>query len=84
MEQQTRLEVARVVRAKRGPLKNASATAALVMLSGAALAPVLAAVAGGAGAAAALAAFAGVAGNVGGGHLTDVIERLSPGWWRSR
>jgi hypothetical protein len=47
------------------------------VLSGAALAPVVAAVATGSGVAGALVALAGVAGNVGSGHLTGLVEKLA-------
>ena len=54
MEQRARHEVARVVKAERGRLRNASAPVVLAVLSGAALAPVVAAVATGSGVAGAL------------------------------
>ena len=82
MEQQARHEVARVVKAERGRLRNASAPVVLAVLSGAALAPVVAAVATGSGVAGALVTLAGVAGNVGSGHLTGLAEkplRADPG-----
>jgi hypothetical protein len=77
VEQRARHEVARVVKAERGRLRNASAPVVLAVLSGAALAPVVAAVATGSGVAGALVTLAGVAGNVGGGHLTGLVEKLA-------
>jgi Protein kinase domain len=77
VEQRARHEVARVVKAERGRLRNASAPVVLAVLSGAALAPVVAAVATGSGVAGALVTLAGVAGNVGSGHLTGLVEKLA-------
>src|SRR5260370_5640098 len=77
VEQRARQGVARVVKAERRRLRNASAPVVLAVLSGAALAPVVAAVATGSGVAGALVTLAGVAGNVGSGHLTGLVEKLS-------
>src|SRR5260370_1870313 len=77
VEQRARQGVARVVKAERRRLRNASAPVVLAVLSGAALAPVVAAVATGSGVAGALVTLAGAAGNVGSGHLTGLVEKLS-------